>query len=138
MTHLWKITIDLLSLLPSISKILEKLLYKRLFTFLTDNNLLVSNQFEFRKGHSTIKLRLTMTIRYNYKGITKEHISEVFMDLSQAFDTFDHKSKSYGVRGVALPWFSNYLVNNTYVLVNIIPQITCAVPQGSMLVGPLL
>ena len=42
-----------ISLLPSISKILEKLIYKRLFKFLTDNDLLVPNQFGFRKGHST-------------------------------------------------------------------------------------
>ena len=42
-----------ISLLPSLSKILEKLVYKRLFKFLTDNDLLIPNQFGFRKGHST-------------------------------------------------------------------------------------
>ena len=42
-----------ISLLPSISKILEKIIYKRLYFFLNVNNLLIPNQFGFRKGHST-------------------------------------------------------------------------------------
>ena len=42
-----------ISLLPILSKVLEKLAYKRLYKFLTDNNLLNPNQFGFRKGYST-------------------------------------------------------------------------------------
>lgn len=69
------------------------------------------------------------------------------MDLSKAFDTLDHsimlnKLRHYGIRGVALEWFKNYLQNRVqYVSINnacsdSLP-IECGVPQGSIL-GPLL
>ena len=42
-----------ISLLSNIEKILEKLMYKRLFTFLNNNNIIYNLQFEFRQKHST-------------------------------------------------------------------------------------
>ena len=43
-----------ISLLPIFSKILEKVIYQRLFNFLNTNNALFSSQYGFRKNHSTI------------------------------------------------------------------------------------
>ena len=71
----------------------------------------------------------------------------VFLDFSKAFDTVDHKIllgklNAYGIRGVALHWFENYLTNRKqYVELGGIKStmqiVQCGIPQGSTL-GPLL
>ena len=93
-----------ISLLPGISKILEKIVYKRLFSFLNDNDILIPNQFGFRKNHSTDYAIIQLCDKIIEALTKKEHIIGVFMDLSKAFDTIDHKIlthklKHYGVRG---------------------------------------
>ena len=42
-----------ISLLSNIEKILEKLMYKRLYTFLNNNNIIYNLQFGFRQQYST-------------------------------------------------------------------------------------
>ena len=74
-------------------------------------------------------------------------VGTLFVDLSKAFDTLSHavlmsKLKSYGIKGLALKWFKDYLFNRKQfcVIDNIssnINHITCGVPQGSIL-GPVL
>ena len=136
-----------ISLLPVLSKLLERLAYDRLHKFLVENNLLNPNQFGFRKGYST-----EYAIIQSYDNIinslaNKEHIIGIFLDLSKAFDTIDHKIlinklSKLGVRGVILSWFKNYLSNRKQFVVfqsniSLRLNITCGVPQGSIL-GPLL
>ena len=41
------------SVLPIISKILERMVYNQVYAFLERNCLITSNQFGFRKGHNT-------------------------------------------------------------------------------------
>ena len=136
-----------ISLLPVLSKILEKLAYNRLYKFLLDNNLLNPNQFGFRKGYST-EYAIIQSCDEIIKTLSnKEHIVGIFLDLSKAFDTIDHqilihKLSKMGVRGIILSWFKNYLSNRKQFVefqskISSYSNITCGVPQGSIL-GPLL
>ena len=136
-----------ISLLPSISKILEKIVYKRLDSFLLLNNILISSQFGFRKKFST-DFAITKLLDNVVQSLSnKEHVIAIFMDLSKAFDTIDHnillyKLEKYGIRGIVLSWFKSYLSNRQqFVSINdsnsSYLNIKCGVPQGSIL-GPLL
>ena len=70
-----------------------------------------------------------------------------FWTYPKAFDTVDHsialsKLEHYGIRGLALEWFKNYLTERYQIvrfqdIISSKEQITCSVPQGSIL-GPLL
>ena len=136
-----------ISLLPCISKILEKIVYKRLYSFLIRHKLLIPNQFGFRKGFSTDLALVNLFDAISNSLAKKENVVGIFMDLSKAFDTLNHdillyKLQTYGIRGVTLLWFKNYLSNRSqYVTYNNYSSqtlpVTCGVPQGSIL-GPLL
>ena len=136
-----------ISILPAISKILEKILYTRLYEFVNNNNLIHSNQYGFRKLHSTDFAIVQLCDEIVHALSRKEHCVGVFKDLSKAFDTIDHlilkyKLNNYGVRGTALEWFQSYLTNRKqYVSFQSNDSqkmtIKCGVPQGSIL-GPLL
>ena len=129
------------------SKIAEKLIHKRLVTFLGKNNILYSNQYGFRSGHSTINAVTKFVVDCIKSIDDKESTLAVFLDLSKAFDAIDHrllldKLEFYGVRGKALEWFANYLSDRKqYVTYNGVTSnlhtVRCGVPQGSVL-GPLL
>ena len=136
-----------ISLLSNIEKILEKLMYKRLYTFLNNNNIIYNLQFGFRQQFSTYHALINIT-----KNITKAlddgNIGcPVFVDLQKAFDTVDHqillaKLNHYGIHGVSNNWFKSYLSNcNQYVSINGfdsgLTTINCGVPKGSV-PGPLL
>ena len=135
------------SLLCSLSKVLEKLMYNRVISFLDDNNILFKYQFWFRKSHSTY-LALTILMDKLIKSIENgDHVVGVYLDFSKAFDTVNHtilltKLHHYGIRGQALNWFKSYLENKkqfvTYNNVrSTLKNMPCGVPQGSIL-GPLL
>ena len=137
-----------ISLLPVFSsKILEKIVHKRVYTFLDANNKFNDNQFGFRPGHNTINaVSLLANHVMNYVESNKYTLG-VFLDLSKGFDTIDysillHKLEYYGVRGVALQWFRSYLnTRKQYVThkdaKSEFKNLDCGVPQGSIL-GPLL
>ena len=83
-----------------------------------------------------------------YNAVEKNETTiGIFLDLSKAFDTIDHKIlihklELYGFRGIVLDWFKDYLYNRKqYVYYNScdseLKDIICGVPQGSIL-GPLL
>ena len=136
-----------ISLLTSISKILERLVYTRTLKFLISCNILSDNQFGFRKHHSTTHALLTFIDKVAHAIDDISHTIGVFLDFSKAFDTIDHeillyKLDHYGIRGKTLKWFADYLTERKQ-FVNIsgydsqLKLISCGVPQGSLL-GPLL
>lgn len=144
------------SLLPSVSKIYEKVVYLRLATFLESNGLLDNIQHGFRRQKSTITAIVSF-IELIIESIDKgEDVVGVFMDLSKAFDSVNHelllsKLQEKGVKNNSLNWFKSYLTNRKqFVQINHITKSNCeikcnsnlnqiklGVPQGSIL-GPLL
>ena len=136
-----------ISLLLVLSKILEKLVYKRLVSFLNGQGFFHKNQFGFRKNFSTSHATTLLVQNITTSFEKKQSMIGVFLDLSKAFDTIDHKIllqklMHYGVKGLPLEWFSSYLNDRTQQVVcnnrlSDILKIKCGVPQGSIL-GPLL
>ena len=135
------------SILPSLSKIYEKLMYDKLNSFLDQNDILNDHQFGFRSKHST-SMALSLLVDKILDALdNNELVLGVFLDFSKAFDTIDHrillkKLEHYGVRGLSLSWFDSYLTcRKQFVSYNNAKSetanISCGVPQGSIL-GPLL
>ena len=136
-----------ISLISNVEKILEKLMYKRLYTFLNSNNIIYNLQFGFRQQYSTSHALVNITENIR-KPLDGGNIGcGIFVDLQKAFDTVDHqilltKLNHYGICGVSNDWFKSYLSNrNQYVSINGfdygLAAMNCGVPQGSVL-GPLL
>ena len=74
------------------------------------------NQFGFRPNHSTNMTILKLVDQIANAADNNEITAGVFLDLSKAFDTLDHdillkKLDTYGLRGIVLDWFRNYLTN---------------------------
>ena len=136
-----------ISILPSISKILEKIMYTRLHDYISKNNILAPQQHGFRTKRSTYMAINDLYCKITYDQDNKLYTAGLFLDLSKAFDTLNHeillqKLNKYGIRGLALSWVENYLSNRQqYVMFNQhvskTENISCGVPQGSIL-GPLL
>ena len=136
-----------ISLLPVISKVVEKIVFSQLYKYFNDNNLLYNSQYGFRKGHSCEYAAMEVTDKiFKYLDNKKLPLA-VFLDFSKAFDTINHKIllhklKYYGVTGAALRWFNDYLTNRKQYVqyknnTSSEQIITTGVPQGSIL-GPLL
>ena len=98
-----------ISLLSNIEKILEKLMYKRLYTFLNNNNIIYNLQFGFRQQYSTSHALINITENIR-KTLDDGNIGcGVFVNLQKDFDTVDHqillaKLNHHGIRGVSNDW----------------------------------
>lgn len=136
-----------ISVLPVFSKVIERVVYNQIYSYLEDNNLLSKRQFGFRRKSST-QHAVTILSDYVRQNMDKGLMTgAVFLDLKKAFDTVDHsrllsKLPLYGIKNEELLWFESYLFDRQqFVLYNgyksDVQHISCGVPQGSIL-GPLL
>ena len=134
-------------ILPCFSKIFERIMYNRLYKYLTDNNILYKKQFGFQTGHSTEHAIIQLVDQINSNFEKDQYTLGVFIDLSKAFDTVDHKTliaklENYGIKGINLLWFKSYLENRKQFIQYDISStafegIICGVQRGSIL-EPLL
>ena len=137
----------LISHLPLLSKILERIVSKQLIAHVNNNNLFDPFQSAFRKGHSTETafLPITDTILSTLNSNTCYQL--IILDLSYAFDTLDHnilisRLTLMGISGLALKWFTSYLTNrNISIMIDKsyspLSPLNHGIPQGSVL-GPSL
>ena len=136
-----------ISLLPQISKILEKVVLEKTQVYLKENNLIYELQSGFRDQHST-----NMCLSYLSDKILSGFDSGlltgmILIDLQKAFDTIDHnillkKMKIIGFSESTIKWFQSYLTERIFFVsveksLSNAGKLKCGVPQGSIL-GPLL
>ena len=135
-----------ISLLSNIDKILERIMYNRLYKFLETNNLIYSLQFGFSQKHSASHALIHLTDKTREQLDKGNFASSIFVDFQKAFDTVEHqiliqKLNYYGIGGISNNFFSSYLQKRTQFLSingfdSDINAICCGVPQGSIL-GPV-
>ena len=103
-----------ISLLPSMSKIFEYVIFHQLFDYMSINNLITIEQFGFRTGHSTELAAIQLVDHLTKQMDMGEVPTNIYIDLSKAFDTLDHsillaKLNYYGVCGLENILFREYL-----------------------------
>ena len=136
-----------ISLLPTLSKVFERVIFNQLYLYLDHNNLLSEEQYGFRVNHSA-ELAAIKLADYIVQEIDRKLTPvNIYIDLSKAFDTlnFDillYKLHYYGITDIALKLLKSYMSNRKqYVKYNVnesgFKEIKTGVPQGSIL-GPLL
>ena len=136
-----------ISILPVMSKIIEKAIHLQLVKFLDQNSLLSEFQFGFRPKLSTDLAAIHMFDNIRESVDSGKLVGAVFIDLSKAFDTVSHstlleKLPQYGIEGIEYAWFKDYLFSRKAVVsynnpVSDEQDLYTGVPQGSIL-SPLL
>ena len=135
-----------ISVLPTVARVFEKLIYEQMIKYFESNDLLSKKQWGFRSLHSTVLSLMSKTNDW-FVDISKGYLNAVvLLDVKKAFDTIDHnilldKLSHYGIVDEELS-FKSYLSNrkqSCYVngKLSISLNVLKRVPQGSIL-GPLL
>lgn len=144
-----------ISLIPTLSKVVEKIAMSRMLGYLVENDLIVKNQHGFLKGRSTTSALVDLIENIIDNLEEGKHVSAVLLDYSKAFDCLGHdlilkKLSALGIEGLAKGWVESYLKDRRQIVE--IQQkhngnkstfrskqlpINRGVPQGSV-IGPFL
>ena len=136
-----------ISLLPVLSKVVERIALCQFNNYLIKNNRLTSHQSGNRKFHSTETLSLLVS-DHICKAMDKKQITAmVLIDLSKAFDSLCHlnllnKLTNLGTSNKARMWFQSYLPTNRQQCTRIATSlsdpltVTHGVPQLGLNFGP--
>ena len=140
-----------ISILPVISEVLEKIIFRRLSPFLfgihSSDSLISPHQYGFRSKFSTAHVLIGATQFIHSQVDLKNTVLGLFLDFSKAFDLVDcsvllSKLNILGIRGVPFSWFGSYLSGRVQsvslggVTSHPLP-VRRGVPQCSIL-GPIL
>jgi hypothetical protein len=134
-----------ISLLPTLSKILEKILLKRIYPIINDFNIIPNTQFGFKNKHSTLHQVHRITDIISSSLETKNHCEAVFLDVAQAFDRVWSDGLLYKLRFLPAPLFlilKSFLTSRTFAVrylddISHSHHITAGIPQGSILAPTL-
>ena len=136
-----------ISNLTYMSKLIERMVYRQITTYLEANHLLPKFQSGFRARHST-ETAVLKVLSDIFTATDQGSIGLLgLLDMSAAFDTVDHEilllrlESSFGISGTALAWLRSFLSGRTQRVVfnggqSLLNTVTTGVPQAS--VGPLL
>ena len=135
------------SLTSPVGKVMERVVFKKLYNHLHSNNLLYKYQSGFVPGHSTTFQLINIYHHICQSFDNKQYSCMFFCDISKAFDRVWHKGlifklKQNGIEGAFLDWLADYLSNRKQCVVlkstcSDLKEVQAGVPQGSVLV-PLL
>ena len=137
-----------ISVLPVVSKVFEKEVFRQLYSYLTENSLLSKFQSGFRPKHSTVTALIQMCDEWLENMDNGKLNGVVFLDIKKAFDSINNHillnrmTELLRIFGMELKWFESYLMSreqqcsvNGESSSNKV--MSCGVPQGSIL-GPLI
>ena len=135
------------SILSCVNKIMEKIVFKHVYNYIKDNNLISPHQSGFKPGDSTVNQLSYLYHVFSEALDKKKDVHIVFCDISKAFDRVWHdgliyKLKKFGIHGDLLNWFKDYLTDRQQKVIirgqhSELGHIKAGVPQGSI-VGPML
>lgn len=136
-----------ISLLTTLSKLLEKVIHIRLTDHIERIGLIPHFQFGFRKGHSTCHQLQHLVEQIEDSFEQKQYTPILFIDVAQAFDSVWHNGLKYKISRSDIPHYLtailySFLDDRTFKTIinntaSTIRKICAGVPQGSIL-GPLL
>lgn len=136
-----------ISLLPIISKTLERFVYQIIMEHLDAHSVITNQQYGFQSGRSTVTPLLLATHSWHNNMERRVRVGCVFFDFCKAFDSVPHQALLNKLHGLNLPttifnWLQDYLTNRyqrvVYEGITSKPlPVKSGVPQGSIL-GPLL